>query len=330
MRAALRKWLLALGIVLAWMPSCFAQTPNPVAGALGLVPGPAWTGHGAGDSLEDRNDSVLVGNPLLDGPRNNLGWFASVDVDLLAAHIHSELNAPVTAGAHVGAVSLPTASLGWTAAPRFELGYRFGQGLGEFIVAYRFVSSNGSATIPAFDPAGNPAALQSRFSMNVIDLDYASQENSLLPNWDMKWRAGVRLAGLFFDSEAASPLLQQHESNDFMGAGPHASLELWRPIVDRRLGFYCRLDGAGVFGNVVQNFDETIGGAVPVSGSTRQTQFMPTTMLNVQAGLTWTPTDSWRFSAGYTYEHWWDATYDGNSRGDIWTQGIFFRCEWRY
>jgi hypothetical protein len=330
MRSALRVWLLALGIVLTWMPACFAQTSNPVAGSLGLVPGPAWAGHTGDDSFEDRNGNQLVGNLLLDGPRNNLGWFASADVDLMASHVHSELNAPVSVGTRTDTVSLPTANLSWTAAPRFELGYRCGQGLGEFILAYRFVSSNGSATIANFDPAGNPAALQSRFSMNVIDLDYAAQENSLLPNWDMKWRAGVRLAGLYFDSEAASPLLQQHVTNDFLGGGPHASLELWRSIVDRRVGCYCRIDGAGVFGDVRQSFEETIGGAVPVNGIARQTQLMPTTMLNVQAGLTWTPTDSWRFSSGYTHEHWWDAAFAGNSRGDIWTQGIFFRAEWRY
>jgi hypothetical protein len=332
MRIALRIWLLALGIVLTWMPSCFAQTSSPLAGALGLFPGPAWTGRSAGDSLEDRNGDILVGNPLLDGPNaNRLGWFTTVvDADVLASHVHSELNAPVAVGARVDTVSLPSANLNWSLAPRFELGYRFGQGLGEFIIAYRFVATSGSATIANFDAAGNPGALQSRFSVNVIDLDYAAQENSLLPNWDMRWRFGARVAGLYFDSEAASPLLQQHVTNDFWGGGPHISLELWRPIVERQVGFFCKIDGAGVFGDVQQSFAETIGGPGSVSGITRQTQLMPTTMLNAEAGLTWNPTESLRFSGGYAYEHWWDATYAGNSRGDVWTQGIFFRAEWRY
>jgi hypothetical protein len=332
MRRAKGKWLLALGIVLTWMPSCFAQTPGPVAGLLGLFPARAWTGHDGADSansLEDRNGDLLVGNPLLDGVNAaRLGWFTTVvDADILASHVHSQLNAPVAVGTRLDTIALPSANLNWSVAPRFELGYRCGQGLGEFILAYRFVATDGSATIPKFDSAGNTGALQSRFSMNVIDLDYASQENSLVPTWDMRWHIGARVAGLYFDSQATSPLLQQHVSNDFWGGGPHVSLELWRPIVERRVGFNFRIDGAGVFGNVQQGFAETIGG---VSGFTRQTQLMPTTMLNVEAGLTWTPTECLRLSGGYTYEHWWDATYAGNSRGDIWTQGVFLRAEWRY
>jgi hypothetical protein len=327
---------LSVGLLVVGVHASFAQTADPqpsqTPGAGPQTVG--WQLYGSrsantfgSDTLEDRNGSTLVGNPWLDGPRNNLGWFASVDVDAMASHINNHLNGNAPNGDQV---ALPSANLSWTAAPRFELGYRFGQGLGEFIVAYRFVSTNGSGTIANFDAAGNPAALQSRFSMQVIDLDYAAQENSLLPNWDMKWRVGCRLAGLFFDSNAVSPLLQQRETNDFFGAGPHASLELWRPIVESRLGFYTRLDFAEVMGNVVQTFEESVGGPAPSSGITRQTQIMPTTMMNVQAGLTWTPNDSWRLSAGYTYEHWWDATYDGNSRGDVWTQGIMFRAEWKY
>ncbi len=333
MARTIHRWLLSAGLLVVGVQAGFAQTADPEIPGSGpqtvawQLYGGSPANHVGPDTLEDRNGSLLVGNPWLDGPRYNLGWFAGVDVDVLVPHVHNELRGIVPNG---DLVMLPSASLGWTAAPRVEVGYRFGQGLGEFVVAYRFVDSNGSGVIPGFDAAGNPGALQSRFSMNVIDLDYASQENSLLPNWDMKWRVGCRLAGVFFDSEAVSPLLLQHESNDFFGAGPHASVELWRPIVESRVGFYCRFDGAGVFGNDIQHFDESVGGAVPMSGQTRQTQIVSTTMLNAQAGLTWTPTDAWRFSAGYTYEHWWDATFNGNSRGDLWTQGVFFRAEWKY
>ena len=53
-------------------------------------------------------------------------------------------------------------------------------------------------------------------------------------------------------------------------------------------------------------------------------------MLSVQAGLSWAPNDTWRFSAGYSYEQWWDATFAGNSRGDVQIQGVFLRAEWKY
>src|SRR5947209_7646917 len=54
---------------------------------------------GVAQSLEDRNDGVLIGNPLLDGPDpGRLGWFATADVGLLAAHVNNQLTAPVTIG----------------------------------------------------------------------------------------------------------------------------------------------------------------------------------------------------------------------------------------
>jgi hypothetical protein len=227
----------------------------------------------------------------------------------------------------VDTVTLPSANLQWTLSPRFEIGYRCGEATGDFLVSYRFLATGGSTFTPAFDTAGNPGALRSRLSINVIDADYASREPSLLPWVEMRWRIGVRVAGLFFDSEEASPLLQQHVSNWFWGVGPHATLELWCPIHDTHAGLFCKIDGAGVLGRVQQGFEETLGTA---SGFTRQAQNMPTTMLNVEAGVGWTPRETWRFSAGYIYEHWWDATVAAGSRGDVWMQGVFVRGEWRY
>jgi hypothetical protein len=53
-------------------------------------------------------------------------------------------------------------------------------------------------------------------------------------------------------------------------------------------------------------------------------------MLNIQAGIGWTPRDNWRITCGYTYEHWWDAAFAAGSTGDVWTQGVFLRSEWKY
>jgi hypothetical protein len=246
-------------------------------------------------------------------------------VDLLAGHVHNKLNNTVPNGDQV---SLPSADLNWAVSPRFEVGYRLGEATGELLLSYRFLATNGSTSTPAFDPAGNAGQLRSRLAINVIDFDYASREPALRPWVEMKWRVGVRRANLYFDSEEASPLLQQHETNYFFGAGPHAALELWRPLVDRQFALFLKVDAAEVFGKVQQGFEETLPGAG--SGFTRATQLMPTTMLNVQAGIGWTPTDNVRLSVGYTYEHWWDAAYTAGSTGDVWTQGVFFRCEWKY
>jgi hypothetical protein len=334
----IRRCWLSMAVLLLGVPSSFAQppellgTPRPLSSQLVPTYLPAEPARPVGTasygSLEDRNGALLVGNVYLDGPRSNLGWFATADVDLLAVHVNNQLTGTVPVGPNNDQVSLPAAKLRWTVAPRFELGYRFGQGAGELLVAYRFLGASGSTTTPAFDLAGNPGVLRSRLAMNVIDLDYANQENSLQPWCDMKWRFGIRLAHLYFASEEQSPLLQQHVTNRFFGAGPHGALELWRPIAESHFGLFGKLDAAGVMGKVQQGFAETVPG--PVSGFTRQSQFMPSAMLNVQAGIGWTPTDHWRFSAGYTYEHWWDAAFAGGSRGDVATQGVFLRGEWRY
>jgi hypothetical protein len=347
MRRTIRGFSLALAGVALLLAAQAGLAQAPASGQFGGYPMPDWMvirhNSSAADSLEDRNGPLLIGDPLLDGPQpGRLGWFGSLDVDLLSTHVHNLLTAPVAVGPVTSQVTLPSADLNWTAAPRVEVGYRFAQAAGELLATYRSVATSGTATTPAFDPAGNPGELRSRFAMHVIDVDYAQRENSLLPWFDMKWRAGVRLANLFFDSAEVSPLLSQRISNHFFGAGPHTSLELWRPLLSleppgetrvrgRGLGMFGRIDGAFVAGQVQQEFAETDGaGAAAVSGFTRQTQFAQTWMLNVQLGLAWTFNESCRLSTGYTYEHWWDATFAGDSRGDVGTQGIFFHGEWRY
>ena len=63
-----------------------------------------------------------------------------------------------------------------------------------------------------------------------------------------------------------------------------------------------------------------------------QTGSTEASILNVQAGFSWAPSEAWRFTFGYTYEHWWDTAFTSlnNSHGDVWTQGVFFRGEWKY
>src|ERR1700679_39908 len=102
----IHKWLLSVGVLFLGVPAASAQTADPFP-----APGPqtvAWQLYGGrpadsfgSNTLEDRNDSVLVGNHWLDGPRNNLGWFAGLDVDLLVPHVHNELTGALPNGDHV-------------------------------------------------------------------------------------------------------------------------------------------------------------------------------------------------------------------------------------
>src|SRR6516225_4268856 len=124
----IRTVLLSVGMLLLASPAGLAQTPElpsvlqPVPGASSQFPsGSFYVGPGRDFSatLEDRNDSVLVGNPYLDGPRNNLGWFATVDLDVVGSHIHNKLTNTVAVGDMTDQVMLPTANLNWTVSPRF-------------------------------------------------------------------------------------------------------------------------------------------------------------------------------------------------------------------
>ena len=120
---AIRKVLISASLFLVAVGASRAQLPSY------LAPPPLAPELVGPSTLEDRNDSILVGNPLLD-PRNNLGWFATVDIGLDGSHVHNELNATFGVGGKTATVALPTANLDWTVSPRFEAGYRLGQGRG--------------------------------------------------------------------------------------------------------------------------------------------------------------------------------------------------------
>jgi hypothetical protein len=231
-------------------------------------------------------------------------------------------------------VSLPTAELDWTASPRIELGYRFSQGFGEFLLAYHSVVSEGTGTLADFDFDGGQGFLKTRLDLNVLDLDYASREFSLGPHWDMKWKVGARLASVFFDSRATGFFLDQRVSNQFYGAGPHLGLDLWRYLNGPELALFARFEGAALLGDIKQTFGETVavddlrlGGVNTV----RQDQTVP--VVGLQLGLGWTPcwSGNWlRFAAGYEIEQWWSVGRAGASRGDLTIQGLFLRGEWSF
>jgi Legionella pneumophila major outer membrane protein precursor len=286
---------------------------------------------------QDRNGPLLRGDPLLDRPESPPpGWFLGLEFDLLGSHLKNRLQAPVTVDDFgTQTIHLPTAELDWTVSPRVELGYRFEQGLGEVLFSYRFLETEGHQDLPGFDLDGSDGFLRSRLSLNVIDLDYASREYSLGPCWDMKWKAGVRLANVFFDSQAVGFFQEQRTANHFFGAGPHVGLDLWRSLGYSGLALFGRIEGAVPVGQIRQSFEQVIapddntliGGATLV----RHTQAVPTLELNF--GLSWTQhwARCWsRYSLGYTFENWWYVGDAGDSRGELTAQGVFFRAEFAY
>jgi hypothetical protein len=283
---------------------------------------------------EDNNGFLLKCDPCLDSPAwAPPGWFVGAEADLVTAHIKNGLQGQVTVGGTTDTFHLPIAELGWTVAPRIELGYRFAEGAGELLFAYKFLTTSAGETLADFDAAGDPANLRSRLTINAWDIDYGSREYSLWPYCDMKWRAGFRVAGVFFDSTATSPLLEQHEANYFVGAGPHLGLDLRRFFKGTGLELFGRFETAFLIGEGSQSYDDVVSavGVAPVGGANRNTIPLLAPWASVQAGIGWVPPgfEQLTLSAGYTLEGWWDLQTLTNS-SSVAVQGVFFRAEFRY
>src|SRR5262249_39639997 len=125
---------------------------------------------------------------------------------------------------------LGAAGLDWTVSPRVEVGYRLPSGFGGFSVGYRGLATQG---VSRADEDAGLATTKSRVDLNQLDLDYSSNEISLWPHGDMTWRLGVRVGWSYFDTATTDPglaviggPLHERTSDFFVGAGPHASVEL--------------------------------------------------------------------------------------------------------
>ena len=290
---------------------------------------------------EDRNGPLLVGDPLLDGRPAGVGWLVGVELAGIVPHIENKLTSPVTLsnGVTDPAVHLPTANLGANVMPKIELGYRFGQGFGEFTLSYRIVAAQGSqyvsgGELPQFAPTG---AVTSRLNLQTLDLDYGSYEPSLGPGWDMKWRVGARGIMYYADSQGADNVLAQQTTDRYWGIGPHVLLEVRRWLGHSGFALFGRVDASMPFGRLTQGYIETATAAdgTTASGETRLFLNSEVATVACQFGVTWTPpdTDRFRVTAGYVYEHFFDlgAISTGVApREDLSIQGGFLRAEWNY
>jgi hypothetical protein len=273
------------------------------------------------------------------------GWLWDVELDVLGSHVKETLGAFTPPAPSVPTV--PMARLDWAASPRFELGYRLPSGFGELDVAYRFLLTEGTGSTPAGAPASPDAAaaLRSRLQIHVGDVDYASRETSLGPAWDMKWRIGLRTANVFFDSRADEPVaaaaggvFERSISNNFLGVGPHATLELGKRRNAWGLGWVGRLDGALLFGEVHQKFAQvsTTAGAGDLLDLEDHVQ-VP--ILSGFLGLDWRPPchPNLAILLGYTGEYWWNVgrlsdpdLYNGHTAGEVGLNGVLLRVEYNY
>jgi hypothetical protein len=281
------------------------------------------------------------------------GWFFNLEVDPTKAHVKNEISAPVAnpATGNMDNVSLPSAALNWAISPRFELGYTLPSGFGEFLLAYRFLATDGSDPFQTID---GPARLSSVLDINQVDLDYASREISLwrlAPNCDMRWWVGLRYASVYFDSvseeafdvaAAGSGVYQTRVTNSFVGIGPHTGVEVAQHFGNTGLAFFTKADCAMLLGRVRQQFFEhtTTTGAngQPLLGYLSASDSQGVPVLEVQAGLSWQPPrfPNTNFFLGYRYEYWWEigrldtiSSVNG-ANADVIDQGFVLRAEFNF
>jgi hypothetical protein len=273
------------------------------------------------------------------------GWVWGVDFGILQPHVKNQLvDTVVVAGHPANTFSLPSATLDWTAAPRVELGYRLPSGFGEFAIAYQILASDGAGTVAGPDTT---AALKSEVEVNVFDIDYATRELSLWPEWGMKWRIGLRTADAYFNSRAAEPfaaaaagsgIFQSSVRNNFWGIGPHAALELARRLGWEGWKLVGRIDAATLLGDVDQNFTEVSTAVGPggrfVTGETHRFQPMDVPTAKAFLGMGWNPRNlrNLTIESGFQYEYWWNVGRNDQtaSKADLDDKGICIRAVFNY
>jgi hypothetical protein len=288
----------------------------------------------------------LLRDPLLDRPQlPPPGWFFGGELQVLKPHVLSRLRGSVQNSMQKAAgtsttVALSHAPLDWTVSPRLFLGYRLPSGFGEFAVAYRFLDASGGEALRASD---GPATLKSRLSFNMIDFDYSNSELSIWPKWDMRWTAGLRVLTLFTDSRGNQPFSQAaagsgiFQTRDFInpaGVGPHVALDLARHLGDSGWSLRCKGDFGAVFTSGHEGFfaeSTTLGQAGrPLAGDSSVFFHQGTSIINIQAGLSWQPSPSsaTRFFLGYQYERWFalEGVVDSGSHGQLWDQGVVLQA----
>jgi hypothetical protein len=304
--------------------------PAPVQQPLPVYPPPSIGPY------QDWNGPPLQGGPPLDVPEvGGVGWFAGIETDIVGAHLKNRLIGPLAFSGSTDVVQLPSAQLDWTASPRIELGYRLPEGCGAIVLAYRSLVAEGGDLLPGFDLDGSDGVLWSRLNVNTLDLDCVSHEYALGPCWDMRWKAGARVGGVFFDSAAFGQFREERASNNFVGAGPHLGLDVSRRFGASGLALFGRLDFAALIGDIHQSFEEEFvapdGTVVGAASRVSSTQVVPD--LHFQAGLSWSPGGPYRslhLSGGYEIEHWWCLGQIGSSRAELMSQGIFLRAGWDF
>jgi len=279
-------------------------------------------------------------DPILDdSPVAAPGFFTNVELFFLRPHLNSHLSDSfLVSPTQVDTVNMQISGpLGTTVSPRFEVGYRLPEQLGEFLLAYRF------ETVERTSSPGEAVSQKDRLNMNLIDLDWGNHHpfGLQIPGWDIRPNVGVRIGTIYFDTrqEFGGPpfnpagIIEQRATSNFVGVGPETGLEVSRQILTPGLALYGKVSGSFLFGEMHQTFSEaTTGPGGVLSGSSGLSGQVLVPNLTVQAGISYTVPE-WnycRFLFGYVWEEFWQiGRVNGflNNNGDLLNRGLFLRAE---
>jgi hypothetical protein len=258
------------------------------------------------------------------------GWFSDVRLDVIHPHIFfgGMKQLVATPAGHQVLVAPNAAPQNWTVAPRIEVGYRLPSGFGGFSFSDRFFNSSG--TSPFVGPAGSTTQ-STRLGVNYSDWDYTSREytpwSTPSANWQLEWRAGIRLAETWIDSRSTLPFAQaaagtgvfaQSASSYTVGAGPHFGVEVDRKVPESGLMFVLRADIANTFTRERQLFTASTTNlsatGQPDLGQHTDNFWQQVPILNYQVGLGWQPPrfPNIKLYVGYVYEFWWQISSNSN------------------
>ncbi len=255
-------------------------------------------------------------------------FFVGFELELVAPDLDQHLRGTVDLGGGViDVVELPNADLDAALGARLQLGWNLSSGVGDLSVVFRGFSTEGSEFL-------DPGFLDTLLEVDVLDFDFTSPPLALDSAWSLRGRIGPRLTRVHFETLAETWFVGQRASSTFRGAGGHAAVEIEAALGRSGLRVIGKLDGAALWGQVRQDFDEVFffGPTVLVAGATlREDRFVPS--LAAELGLGWDAPWSvfgLNFAVGYRFERWWNVGDAFDSRADLNIHGMFLRAQWSF
>jgi hypothetical protein len=330
-----------------WEPAFLKSLPQPPMEPRSLFAAPPTIGP----QPPDLERPYFMFDPTLDPPQWQPGWFFNTRLDFIQPHLFfGQMRQAVATPIRPVVVAPGAATLPWTVAPRLEIGYRLPSGFGAFAFSDRFFSTSGTG--PFVGPAGMTTRTSS-IGVNYSDWDYISREFTPWANWELEWRAGVRLAETWITNRVNKPFAEAAATNGVfiagdqnytVGAGPHFGVAVDRKFPASGLSFVAKIDIANTFTRERQQFNAATTTFSPSGalfrGAFLQNFWQQVPILNYQIGTGWSPPKypNIKIFVGYVYEIWWQissnsnfpAGHNGGSRASFDNQGVVFQAGFRW